>query len=392
MTTQRGLSVWILTQDLRFGGGGARIANAAVHLLRAGGHEARVVMLSTVGHPRLSVRRSRAPTAVEGVDAIPGVLPETQVLPVLIARRQLRVFASSDESPPDAILVTGGSVHHAFAAIGLGIPTVAWAGTTLEAERRFVRAHYSLTKRMVHQTARPLLAHIERASAEGVTMLLSQSEQTADDFRAVGRDSTAILYPPVAPRWFLPSLPVAQPRERTRLAFVGRASDRRKRFDRVLVLAARLAAIQSKEVELVATVTEELLGRFTIPTSVRVTALGHPADDELHRALQTADWLVLTSEQEGFGIVVAEAMAAALPVASTPCGGPECVIRNSGCGVISEFDTLADQIAAVDRFKRLEMAANGRSFAEEHLTYNHAAARLNGFLSEVVTGRRRLDL
>jgi len=68
--------------------------------------------------------------------------------------------------------------------------------------------------------------------------------------------------------------------------------------------------------------------------------------DELAVAYLTHDLLVVPSRQEGFGIVVAEALHAGLPVVATACGGPETVITASKAGVVAgdSPDTLADGI------------------------------------------------
>ena len=66
--------------------------------------------------------------------------------------------------------------------------------------------------------------------------------------------------------------------------------------------------------------------------------------------LRRASLFVLPSLQEGFGIVVAEALASGVPVLVTPCGGPEDLVRDSHGGeVLSGFDPreLADRALAL---------------------------------------------
>ena len=76
--------------------------------------------------------------------------------------------------------------------------------------------------------------------------------------------------------------------------------------------------------------------------------------------------------QEAFGIVVAEALAAGVPVVTTPSGGPESLVEESGGGVVlSGFspDELAETVRGLlaDPGRLAEMRRRGREYvAREH--------------------------
>ena len=64
--------------------------------------------------------------------------------------------------------------------------------------------------------------------------------------------------------------------------------------------------------------------------------------------LRRATLFVLPSWQEGFGIAAAEALATGLPVVTTPSGGPEALVRDSGGGVVLEGFS-AEELASTVR-------------------------------------------
>lgn len=81
---------------------------------------------------------------------------------------------------------------------------------------------------------------------------------------------------------------------------------------------------------------ESLIAELNI--SDMVTLLGRRSD--IPELLNQADFFILASKYEGFGLVVAEAMASKVFVISTDCGGPSEILGNTGLLVPPE-DSLA---------------------------------------------------
>jgi glycosyltransferase involved in cell wall biosynthesis len=113
--------------------------------------------------------------------------------------------------------------------------------------------------------------------------------------------------------------------------------------------------------------------------------------DELVTLYQNASFFVLSSAEEGLGIVILEAMACGLPIVSTRCGGPEVSVID---GVNGYLTPLEDDKALALRMEALilndelreSMGRKGRQLAEERFslavtsqtilgTYDHLLAR-----------------
>jgi glycosyltransferase involved in cell wall biosynthesis len=91
---------------------------------------------------------------------------------------------------------------------------------------------------------------------------------------------------------------------------------------------------------------------------------------ELYRG---ASLFVLSSNEEGLGLVILEAMASSLPVVSTRCGGPETAVIEGETGYLTPVDDAEALAAAMQCLlqapaQRQTMGQRGRQIAEERFS------------------------
>ena len=275
-----------------------------------------------------------------------------------------------------------------------GIPYFIWEATTLRDEmdtvsvgaiRRSGRGSGLGT--LLYKSLLPLNDRLEARAYRQAEGVLALSQYTASRIRALHAlddDKVRVLLPPVTAA-FLSALQRARrssgPGRESgtaegkpiRLLFVGRVDDPRKNFPllRDAFLRLRRAAVP---------VTLTVVGPHSVgwrsaqglDDESGVSFAGSVDHEELPGVLLDHDILVVSSQQEGFGIVVAEAMHAGLAVVSTRCGGPEQVLRESNGGVLVEHtsEALASAIGTLadDPARRTEMGARARAYAERELS------------------------
>src|SRR6185437_8072081 len=178
-------------------------------------------------------------------------------------------------------------------------------------------------------------------------------------------------------------------RSAPRLLFVGRVADPRKNSD-LLLDAFRFIRTALPQ----ATLT--IVGRHTprwrdtsgadSPDS-GIILTGEVDVAALADAYLSHDVLIVSSQQEGYGLVVAEALHAGLPVVSTRCGGPEAIIRDSGGGVLVTHNAraLADAVLALlaDDGHWMSCARGGIGFARRELSFDRFVSRVSDITGSV---------
>ena len=360
----------ILGQDPAFGGGVSTMTN---ELLRAAVSLGRSPELLYLRYRSLDGRR------------LPPTLPEHPVRPLVPGLDGVNVLAAAFGNARRARearsrFVCAAVASHGYAARLADRPYGCWVTTSLEDEWASRRAALPASRRAALAASAPLLRRLERATLRGAAVLWATSAAARDLVAdAAGLSPADVRHVPVpVDSGLLTPLEddaweraLAEPE----LLFIGRADDGRKNLP-LLLDAFALLRERLPEVRLT------LVGeppRRALPAGVR--ALGHVGSVTV--PLRAAALLVLPSLQEGFGIVVAEALACGVPVLVTPCGGPEELVRTSGGGVVlSTFqpEELAARAEAMlaDRPALREMRRRGRA----HVVDAHDPHRLQAALAE----------
>lgn len=158
-----------------------------------------------------------------------------------------------------------------------------------------------------------------------------------------------------------------------------------KRFDRFL---EALAAARRNEPALTGVIAGADLGAKT-SLQAKASALGLGPRDarfigECHNVpalLARSAMLVLTSDYEGFPNVILEAMAARLPVITTPAGDAAVLVQQGRTGFVVEPDDTKGMAELMVRLARtpsmrMELGEAGRRRVEQEYDYESLAGRL----------------
>lgn len=316
------------------------------------------------------------------------VFPEWEPMRYLSNRKWQEVLAEFD-----MIIVVGGSILAGLPAAMSASKYVLWVGTPYWEDRAQRFRESGLLRRFNFLITKPILDAIEKKVALRASMLMYQSLYTAEALRQryhVPKEQMRYVGCPVADPLFREGQAPSREDTDVRLVSVGRFTDPRKNLP-LLMEAFHLAHQQCHTIRLTVVgaydeaQVEHLKQRF--PGATSVSFLGFASDEEKREELWRSDIFVLPSQQEGLGIVALEAMAGALPVISTDCGGPRSVIENGKSGLLvpnSDPRSLADAIIRLARNRRLRlsMGQEGQRRARHH-SETVIGAKLLGVLEYV---------
>lgn len=257
----------------------------------------------------------------------------------------------------DIIQVVAGTPSWAYPVLGLGKPVALQVATLTAVERR-VKANTDAGLVAVWRRWMTAIASkLDERGLRGADAIQLENPWMMAHAQAGARLGQIITYAPpgVDTDVFRPLGDEASPRERPYILSVGRFSDVRKKAALLLQAYGLLAAARPEVPDLVLAGADgpdepfwrsvEILG-----LRERVHFICLPSQEEIAALYRHAVCFALASDEEGFGMVVIEAMASGIPVVSTRSGGPDGIITHGVDGYLVDRD---DATGLADWLERL---------------------------------------
>lgn len=294
--------------------------------------------------------------------------------------------------------------RYAAALMAAGIPYVVWEATLIRDE--LAAADVMSIRRggtgsgaglLLHRALLPIDERLEGLIYRRAAMVYAMSQYTRDRILAHHKlESTAVQVLPHPPTpSFLTALkrcPLRVARRAERLLFVGRADDPRKGFSLLLDAFRRIRA-SDRSVTLTVIGPHSTTWRNKLgiaPDGEGITFRGRVSTEDLAEAYVEHDLLIVPSRQEGFGIVVAEALHAGLPVVVTRCGGPEAVVTDSRAGMLVSHspDEMSAAILSLlrDDERRRRLSGEAVAYAGRILSFDIFSKRVAAITASLRAG------
>lgn len=303
------------------------------------------------------LRLARRPPIRMG--AIQRCAPRLHLPQYYVGRHLLR-----DKLPPavDEVHVIGASAMHGYLNSGPA-PSIVWMGTTIGDERRNVMPFRAGPRAVLYRATLAPLEAIEKKVLLAADRVMTHSTHTGTLAMEVGVPRTRVAFVPVPI-----DTETLRPDEGIRkgILFVGRILDPRKAFERCIELQKTSLLAREEGLDVVSpgeAPKEQNWGSLGIRWRGKRRDLG--------LSYRRAKLLVLSSHQEGLGIVVFEALASGTPVVSFRCGGPDSLIEESGGGFV--VDSSKDfrqkvELLLTEESLRKEMGEQGREWVDARMS------------------------
>ncbi len=280
----------------------------------------------------------------------------------------------------DRHIAVGGTVLASYPLADSGIPHLVWCASTMIDDRIERRRSMPFPRRMLDRLViSPIQRAMERKILKGRGHFMAVSSYTLESLITKGGNPDRFSRVPIPVDISIFKPPSVPPRPGI-IGFAGRPNDPRKNLVQLFqALKRSLDQGQNIELRLTGNATEPLEHLAeSLGISDSISWTGWLKDDELPEFFSRLDVFVISSFQEGLNIAGLQAMASAVPVISTRCGGPEDYVIDGETGILVSFD-VQDMVSAIaeitgDRNKRGRLGGNARRFVEEHYSHDRFEA------------------
>ena len=361
-------------------GGGVSVYTQFLHAILCDSkrYEPEIISLATSASDSASVRVMAPRTWSKGPQVRAGTwrnLPYRHVGAALaefeFQRYQPRPVLNDILSQYDLVQVVGGTPAWGWVASQVKRPLCVFTATTVKEDRASrLRKENGLRGWWLRAMTR-LNVRIENQVLQRADVVFAESHYTYDNLKGtVSQERLVLAKPGVDTEFFRPS----GPGRKAYILAVGLFSDPRKNVRLLFEAYKRLCIRNSAAPDLVLAGTppapEDMGYLATLGIDEKIKLRKHPSQEELADLYRNAQLFVLSSDEEGLGIVILEAMASGLPVVSTDCGGPKTAVIEGETGFLTpvrDAEALADRMQHVldDPELRQRMGQAGRQVIEE---------------------------
>lgn len=386
------LSVCIATQDPALGGGTETITQILTDSFKNSGADVTLIYLSRDKKFRIKKEQHRNSdnTWEISLGYVPNMAYLEHLTTAILAKINLDDF--------DRFIVAGGQNSPGSFFLPYQKKFLCWIGTTWHDEFR-VRSIMGEARNgnwsiALNKLFNPINIHFEKKIFKRSARILVQSKytfKTITNYYKIDSSKVRVLPIPVDTTRYHPLKNDSQPIERY-ILMVGRVDDRRKNTP-FLVKAFDIIQREVPDVKLFLigqtarnSRTKKLINQLNL--NEKVILFGKVSNEKLIGFYRHAELFVLSSVQEGLGIVYLEAMACGIPVVTTKCGGSEDIIIHGHNGYLVDQNDLKGFANAVirllkNRSLRRELGQNAREYIVKHHNYKEFMKELKENCNEV---------
>lgn len=275
----------------------------------------------------------------------------------------------------DLVQVVTGVPVWTLAAKNFGGKIALQVATLTAVERASVLAETAQPKRAWLSAMTKINERLEREAFQIADAIFVENNWLKKHLEKNFGGKTIFAPPGVDTKFFKPDVY----RENGYILSVGRFGDRRKNVQ-MLFRAYKTAAEKLGD-----DLPNLILAGQTAPSDAdlrkadvlgirnRIEILTGVSAEKLLELYQNASVFALSSNEEGFGLVIAEAMACGLPVIATECGGPEVLVEENETGYlvpINDSEKMADKICHLlqNPEKRRRFGAKAREICDNRFS------------------------
>lgn len=298
----------------------------------------------------------------------------------------------------DLIHVKAGAPSWAGPVLGLGKPTIVHAATLTAVERRAAARAESGPKAVWRRAMTRIVSRQDDAALRRADAVIVQNPWMQAYARKLAPEGAPVVYGPPGVDADLFSPAASDVGRGSYILSVGRFSDVRKNPMLLLRAYAMLARHSDASPALLIAGADGPPPTFWLEAERlglrnRIQVVEKPSRETLADLYRHASCFVLPSDEEGFGMVVIEAMASGIPVVATRSGGPDGIIDDGVDGYLVDLndpEAIADRLLrlTIDSPLRREMGRRARLKVETRFSEQIAGAVYLSLYEQLLTARR----